>query len=181
MEPVVRRNQDRRALIRSDHREGAVLILLYPNWKGELCLVLIRRPEYNGVHSGQIALPGGGREADESLQTTALREAHEEIGISQKRITVLGNLSSIYIPVSNFLVYPYVAFHPDYPSFNPDPQEVAEIIEVPLQLFLDETTVRSEMRNHVSLGLTEIPYFAILGHKVWGATAMILSEFIEIL
>ncbi|MFQ5575579.1 MAG: NUDIX hydrolase [Anaerolineae bacterium] len=181
MAPEARLNIDRRSFIRDDHREGGVLLLAYPGAQNRLHLTLIRRPEYNGVHSGQIALPGGAREPNETRQQTALREAFEEIGVLPQELTVLGALSSIYIFPSNFLVYPTVACHPARPVFKPNRREVAEIIEAPLTFLFDKTLRQTELRTLPRLGRTELPFYNVLGHRVWGATAMILSEFSEAL
>ncbi len=172
---------DRMTMARDDHRESSVLLLLHPNTDDQLHFVLIRRPEYEGVHSGQIALPGGAREKDESLKMTALRETYEEIGIPARNITLLGRLSSMYIPPSNFVVYPYVGYHPTRPVYNPNTREVAEIIESPLRLLTEKTARRSESRQFPQIGRAKVPYYDIFGHKVWGATAMMLSEFAAIL
>ena len=157
-------------------RKGAVLILLYES-EGKICFPLIIRPEYEGVHSGQVALPGGGFEPDdESLQNTALREAQEEIGIFKNDVTILGSLSSLYIPPSNFLVHPFIGMLTYKPHFVPDETEVAGIIETDLETVMDERRI-SEKVIRLSNG-TEIqtPYFNVDNQTVWGATAMILSE-----
>lgn len=157
-------------------RKGAVLILLYEN-EGKICFPLIIRPEYEGVHSGQVALPGGGFEPDdESLQNTALREAQEEIGIFKNDVTILGSLSSLFIPPSNFLVHPFIGMLTYKPHFVPDETEVAGIIETDLETVMDERKI-SEKVIRLSNG-TEIqtPYFNVNNQTVWGATAMILSE-----
>lgn len=175
MAPERRLHLDRRTLIRPDHRQGAVLLLLYPGPGDELHFVLTRRPEYNGHHSGQMSFPGGSREPGEPLSAAALRETHEEIGVPPRTLTLLGSLSPMYIPPSNFMVYPFVAFAPARPVFQPN-HEVAEIVEAPLSILLEESIRRTEHRFIDRLGNSEIPYFDIYGHKVWGATAMILSE-----
>jgi 8-oxo-dGTP pyrophosphatase MutT (NUDIX family) len=99
--------------------------------ESELHLVLTRRSEYPGAHSGQISLPGGRREAAESLQTTALREANEEIGLVPTMVEVIRQLSPLYTPPSNFCIYPFVALSATRPDFQPDAKEVAELIELP--------------------------------------------------
>ena len=175
MAPERRLHLDRRTLIQPNHREGAVLLLLYPGPGDELHFILTRRPEYNGHHSGQMSFPGGRREPGEPLSATALRETHEEIGVPPRTLTLLGPLSPMYIPPSNFMVYPFVAFTAARPAFHPN-HEVAEIVEAPLSILLDESIRHTERRFIDRLGNTEIPYFDIRGHKVWGATAMILSE-----
>ncbi len=165
-------------------RQAGVLLLLYPaqvDGRTEPFLTLIRRPQYPGVHSGQIALPGGSREGDEALQSTALRETFEEIGVPPENITIIGQLSTLYTPPSNFCIYPFVAFCPRRPTFRPDPREVAEIIEAPLRLFFDPTFQQEEIWQFEKYGQRRVPFFSVYGHKVWGATAMIMSEFVTLL
>jgi 8-oxo-dGTP pyrophosphatase MutT (NUDIX family) len=166
-------------------RLAAVLLLLYPHkaedYPSELHLVLTRRTEYPGTHSGQISLPGGRREGEESLQATALRETREEVGVPPDKVEVIGQLSPLYTPPSNFCIYPFVAFSTQRLRFQPEPLEVAEIIEVPLSLLLDSTTRREEVWHFPNKGERSVPFFNVFGHKVWGATAMILSEFLSLL
>lgn len=156
-------------------RQASVLLLLYPH-DGDLSFVLMQRPEYPGVHSGQISLPGGKREGDESFTETALRETCEELGACGD-IEVLGTLEMLYIPPSDFEVYPIVGYRAERPRWSPDPTEVATIIETPLTTLLDEAIKGQEevFRPDVNMTLT-IFYYLIHGHKVWGATAAILSE-----
>lgn len=182
MFPPTRQMYEQDMSPQANYRESSVLVLLYPPAAAEdLHLVLIKRAEYNGVHSGQISFPGGGREGDESLQTTALREADEEVGIVPAELSMLGALSPLYIPPSNFLVYPFVAYQPYRPAFRPDHREVAAVIEAPLALLRDPATRRHTKATYPALGEIEIPYFNVYGHQVWGATAMILSEFLAII
>ena len=163
-------------------RRGAVLLLLYPK-EGKDYLVLTLRNTYEGIHSGQVSLPGGKmEETDRDLVSAALRESHEEVGVDPKKVQILGSLSPIYIPPSRFLVYPFVGHTEHAPNFHADPVEVAEIIETPLEVLLNRR-YRKEKPLFVRTEQAEIPvkYFDIAGHVVWGATAMILSEFAEIL
>jgi 8-oxo-dGTP pyrophosphatase MutT (NUDIX family) len=164
---------------RPDTRHGGVLVLLYPQEDG-LYLPLILRPTYNGVHSGQVGFPGGGyEEGDGDLMQTALREAYEEIGAPVDQTTVLGQLSPLYIFASNYLVHPTVAWAPARPPFKLDPYEVASMLEVPLRELLDPSLRKVEewqLRDRVAA----VPFFAIQGQKIWGATAMILSELLAL-
>jgi len=162
-------------------RESAVLLLIYPGTLG-WTTVLIRRPEYDGVHSGQVSFPGGKKEpGDRDLYQTALRESSEEIGIREEEVLLLGQLTDIYIPPSHFLVTPYVGLSRTTPVFVPDPVEVSRIIEVPLQDIFQKNTIKQKKifisRLDASL---DVRYFDIDGETIWGATAMILSEFREI-
>lgn len=176
-------HQSRRGYLteRPDARQAAVLALLYPH-ENEPHLVLIQRParDPRDPHQGQISFPGGRREpADPDLATTALREAQEEVGVPTGRVEVIGSLTSLYIPVSNFKVYPYVGISRERPVFRPQPSEVQEIIEVPFAAFRNPDNVRlTDMELAQGLVLRGVPYFSIGGHVVWGATAMMLSELI---
>ena len=162
-------------------REAAVMMLFYPkNNKTHIALIL--RTSYNGVHSSQIAFPGGKVEKfDENFQETALRETHEEIGIPPELIKVVRNFTPIYIPPSNFMVYPFLGYSNNELIFNPDSNEVAGIIELPLTHFLNENIVISTKMNTSYNEEIAVPAFKIQEHIVWGATAMMLSELKDIL
>ncbi len=187
MAPEPRAGQPNRWERPHDCREAGVLILLYPHRPGsnsttpELHLVLTRRPEYPGVHGGQISLPGGRREGAETLPATALREAQEEIGLIPENVEILGQLTPLYTPPSNFYIYPFVGFTASRPVFKPDSKEVAELIETPLSLLQNPATRKEETWYFQNYGERRIPFFDIGGHQVWGATAMILSEFVTLL
>ena len=158
-------------------RQAGVLLLLYP-LHGVLCLVLTVRTSDLNHHSGQVSLTGGGwEEGDASLQETALRETHEEIGIAATELELLGSLTPIYVPPSNNIVHPFVAYSPQRPAFHPDPKEVAELLDVPLHLLLDPATRREEVWAWRGAPL-HVPFYAVGEHKVWGATAIILAEFV---
>lgn len=160
--------------------QSSVLILLYPN-NNKIYSVFILRQTYDGVHSGQVSFPGGRTEpSDTSLVNTALREASEEINIAPDEVHILGTLTELYIPPSNFLVLPVLAYTHSRPDFKPDPFEVAEIIESDLS-FLDDPALRKETTLNVRGVEIEAPYFEVQGKIVWGATAMILSELKDIL
>ncbi|MBE2219927.1 MAG: CoA pyrophosphatase [Anaerolineae bacterium] len=160
-------------------RVGAVLLLLYCR-ENEIHLVLTKRREDLHAHAGQISFPGGRQEEAETLLTTALRETEEEVGIPQTAVHTLGQLTTIYIPPSGFLVHPFVGWYQNgsTPQFTPSFDEVAQIIEVPLLTLLDPKTAVAEPWDFKGHKVT-VPYFDIQGHKVWGATAIMLSEFIE--
>lgn len=172
----IMKNLDLKAI---NQQKAAVMMLLYPrNEKTNLLLIL--RNSYNGVHSSQIAFPGGKVElSDESLKHTALRETEEEIGISQNQINVIRSFSSVYIPPSNFMVFPFLGYSTGELIFKPDPNEVAGIIEFPLDQFLDDRIiVKKKMATSYSVSI-DVPSFRIYDHYVWGATAMMLSELKE--
>jgi 8-oxo-dGTP pyrophosphatase MutT (NUDIX family) len=164
-----------------DCREGGVLILLYPR-AGQLHFVLTRRTETLRSHKGQIALPGGTREDGEALVQTALRETREELGVPPEGTEVIGRLSALYTPPSNYCIHPFVAYRPNAPTFRRDPVEVAEVLEVSLALLLNPSTQKVEFWSDPRFeSPRRVPFFDIRGQVVWGATAMILSEFVTLL
>lgn len=160
---------------------AAVMMLFYPK-AGITHLVLIVRNSYKGVHSSQIAFPGGKYEKEDlDFEQTALRETHEEIGVHPSKIEVLKAFTQLYIPPSNFMVYPFLGVSKEEITFDPDPNEVAGIIELPLSVFLSNSIlVHSEIMTSYASSV-EVPAFKIEGHIVWGATAMMLSELKEVL
>lgn len=162
-------------------KKAAVMMLFYPKNK-KTHLVLIVRNSYKGVHSAQIAFPGGKVESsDLNFQETALRETEEEVGVLRNKIQVIRAFTEIYIPPSNFMVYPFLGFSEDELIFLPDPEEVAGIIELPLKDFLNEDlVVNHNMSTSYSIDI-QVPAFQIQEHVVWGATAMMLSELKETL
>lgn len=166
----------------SKPRKSGVLILLFPSPEsGDLCLVLTRRTDNVEDHKGQISFPGGAVDPDDqSIAHTALREACEEVGVCSDTMRILGSLTPIYIPPSDFCVQPYVAYLPHPPRFLPQPEEVAEILEVPLPYLMDENNVVVEEWSFDEV-IKEVPFFNVYGHKVWGATAVVLAEFVAIL
>jgi 8-oxo-dGTP pyrophosphatase MutT (NUDIX family) len=158
-------------------RQGGVLVILYEK-NGATHLVLTRRRDDLNSHAGQISLPGGRREDGESMQMTALREAHEEVGVTPAALSILGALTPLYIPPTDYEVHPFVAWHEGPPFFVRQADEVAEIIEVRLDLLLEPANQFEEpweLRGFV----VQVPYYLVGTHKVWGATAMMLSEFLE--
>ncbi len=158
---------------------GAVLILLYPI-ENRIYTVMIQRPEYSGAHSNQVSFPGGKSEAgDQSITATAIREAEEEVGITGKKIRICGCLSPLFIPISNIEVTPVVGIQFSKPVFTPDPSEVSFIIETCMDELSDPSIIK-EKSMEVSGQLITVPYYHYRGLHIWGATAMIISEFLEI-
>jgi 8-oxo-dGTP pyrophosphatase MutT (NUDIX family) len=160
--------------------KSAVLVLFYPE-QDQIKLCFILRPDYDGVHAGQVAFPGGRwEEEDPDLITTALREAAEEINVQPDDVMILGKLSELYIPPSNYIVTPVVGYSLNKPDFIPDHNEVAKIIETDLDFLFDPSRLKEKIINVRGYEI-EAPYFDINGHVVWGATAMILSELKEVI
>ncbi|MBL4621623.1 MAG: CoA pyrophosphatase [Immundisolibacteraceae bacterium] len=175
-----------RPALREDHRKAAVLFLLYPgqnldNNAPDLHLVFIQRPDYDGTHSGQISLPGGRHEDDETLEQTALRESFEEVGVDPDLVTVLGELEPMNVFASNHNVYPFIGYSPVRPDFIPCRQEVAAIIEAPINVLLQPGSRLTERRELKRWGPTQVPFYSVNGHKIWGATAIMLAEFLQLL
>jgi len=171
------------ALIKHDNSKAtisSVLILLYLE-KGILNIPLIKRSTGKHKHSGQISLPGGKKEkSDANIEETALRETFEEIGINPSKINVLGELTQLYIPVSNFIVHPIIGIAEDALSFDISEYEVAELIEISINDLFNSNN-KYEFVFEKNGYKIEAPYFNANGHKIWGATAMILSELQQIL
>lgn len=168
------RNFDENRII----RQSAVLIALFPNNK--LSTLLIKRATYDGVHSGQVSFPGGKfEESDESLIQTALREAQEEVGIDPLKVEVLGTLTPLFIPVSNMEVLPVIGLLHKKPDLHLNLEEVEFTIEVPI-CHLKNPANHMSKRIYVRDYPIEAPYIKVDCEDVWGATAMIISEFIEL-
>ncbi len=156
---------------------GAVVLMFYEK-KGRTHLFLIKRQDHLQYHPGQISFPGGRCEQGETFLETALRETEEEAGIEPSMLTVLGRLKPVYIPVSDFCVHPFVMWHDSNPTFRLDEGEVAAMIEVPADTLLNDCTIGTEKRMRGNEAVI-IPYFEIEKHRIWGATAMIMSEMLE--
>ena len=160
---------------------AAVMMLFYPK-NGKTHLVLIVRNSYEGVHSAQIAFPGGKYEIDDlNFENTALRETYEEIGISPDFMEIIKPFTQLFIPPSNFMVHPFMGICKEEITFIPDENEVAKIIELPLSNFLDDTIIVNVNMSTSYANEIMVPAFKIEEHIVWGATAMMLSELKDVL
>lgn len=170
-----------KVVIPPDAKKAGVLVLFYPV-NSHPYIVFIKRNEYPGVHSGQISFPGGGYEPnDKNLVNTALRESEEETGVLRNLVRTMGQLSDLYIPPSNFLVTPVVGYTAVRPEFRPDPSEVQQIIEIPFASFLDPSNI-TEKEIILSPGSKfNAPCYYLDGNIIWGATAMILHELIDMI
>ena len=162
-----------------DARPAAALLLVYPGDDGPSIALTVRA---SGLarHAGQVSLPGGAADAGETLADTALREASEEIGVDPATVRILGELTPVYVLISGFTLHPVVGVTDVRPSFIPAPDEVAEVVEVSLAKLLDASHIRRGTRVREGVAI-EYPYFDLAGHQVWGATAMVLGEFICLL
>lgn len=164
-------------------RKAAVLALFYPK-NNEWYLALIQRQATNpnDPHSGQISFPGGKMEIDDpNIEYTALRETEEEIGINPDNIHMLGALSELFIPVSNFMVSPFVAYMKHAPKFSAQETEVKAILEIPFSALEDTGNIKlTKMQFGKNITLRDVPYFSIENYVIWGATAMILSELLDV-
>ena len=156
--------------------DASVLILLYP-FKNDIYTIFIKRTEYGGPHSGQVSFPGGRNESsDESLMHTAIRETNEEIGVLVK---IIGSLTALYIPVSNYKVFPFVGYYKERPLFILDKNEVDYIIEVKIKNLLDPGIISVFPYKRGELKMI-FPCYNVNSEIIWGATAMITCEFIEV-
>lgn len=161
-------------------KPGGVLIVLYPD-NGKIWFPLIKRPDYPGLHSGQVSFPGGKTEPGEDAVTTALREGNEEIGITQSDIKVIGRLSDFFVIPSNFMVTPIVGYTNSKPALKADPIEVARILYGDLESILPESMIVEKEIIAAQSFKMRAPHFEIENEIVWGATAMMLNEFRTIL
>lgn len=182
MEPLIRSKYLKNIVDKSAKpRMAAVMMLFYPK-HGETHLVLIVRNSYEGVHSGQIAFPGGKFEtADLDYATTALRETQEEVGIDYDKMEIIKLFTPTYIAPSNFMVHPFFGICKEEICFVLDPTEVSSIIELPLEVFLSDKIISSAKLSTSYTKEINVPAFKIDEHIVWGATAMILSELKDVL
>jgi NTP pyrophosphohydrolases including oxidative damage repair enzymes len=185
MSPVKEQEEEKYYKPDASSRKAAVLALLIPDLKKGFeypSLTFIRRPAHpKDQHSGQIGFPGGGLEdQDKSYAECALRETFEEIGVPQRKIHLLGALTPLYVYASNNLVYPYVGYTLDHPEFVLQESEVAEVITCPVQHFNEPSAIKYKDLKVRGVQLNQVPYFDLYGHVLWGATAMMVSEFIHL-
>lgn len=179
MVPEPRPGQKTYEEVQDTCRPAAVLVLIYPR-RGRLHLVLTLRTSKVDHHRDQVSFPGGKMDSHETICEAALREAAEELGVPAEAVRVLGQLTPLYVPPSNFCIYPVVGAAEKRPRFRPAPAEVAEVIDLPLDALLDPGGLRREVWS-LNGRETIVPYYAHAGHKIWGATAMILAEFVELI
>ncbi len=183
MAPIERLQELKRiAREKNTAKKAGVMVLFYPSENWETHLILILRKTYKGVHSAQVGFPGGKLEdEDKTIQDAALRETEEEVGISREAISVLKQLTEIFIPPSKFFVQPFLGITADTPKFIPQEEEVEALIEVHLKDFMDDTNITVQNLSTSYATNIEVPAFKLNGHVVWGATAMMLNEVRELL
>jgi len=168
--------------ISDNYREAAVLALIYPIHEVLHLSYIVRSSGHQDKHAGQISFPGGKLEAeDDNLLSCALREAEEEVGIIKDHVTILGELSKVFVFVSNFMVSPFVGFTQQQPKFVKDTTEVEHILEIPIPHLLDEKQHKIKDLKIRSYLLKDVPYYDLDGMVLWGATAMMTSELMHII
>ena len=158
---------------------AAVLILLYLA-DNEIYFFLTKRTDELKHHKGQISLPGGTQEGNEKLIDTALRETQEEIGINKTSISIIGTITPLFVPVTGFMIYPFIGYSLNKLNPKPDPVEVATIFSVNISDLLNKENRTTEQRNIRGYDV-QVPYFKLNDYQVWGATSMILSEFRDLI
>jgi len=175
--------QNAHALPPDNAKVACVLNLLFQKDAVWHTVLIERTHNPRDRHSGQVSFPGGRyEERDGALENVALREAEEEIGIPASSVHILGQLTDLYIPVSNFLVHPFVGVLQGRPDFKPQVGEVAAILTPPIHLFAQEMTKKViDLPLPQGVTLKDVPYYDVNGTIVWGATAMIISEFMDVL
>jgi 8-oxo-dGTP pyrophosphatase MutT (NUDIX family) len=179
--PEIRLKYNAEKIEASNPKKAAVLALLYPNENNETCFLLTQRASYKGTHSAQISFPGGKVEAsDKNLEQTALRETFEEVGIKNDVITVVREITDVYIPPSNFLATPFIAYSKQKPSLSIN-HEVDHAFDVKLADLLNDGNISSINITTSYANKIDVPCFKLNNYIVWGATAMILNEIKELL
>jgi 8-oxo-dGTP pyrophosphatase MutT (NUDIX family) len=180
MAPITRLEEIKRRQNNGEPRQSAVLVFFYP-FNGKTKLVFIKRPVDLSVHSGQVAFPGGRvEEQDEDLIATALREANEEVNIDPAKVSVVGSLTKLHIPPSNFDVFPIVGFSTKRPDFKGN-EEVDRILEIDLDKLIDPKTKTTKTIHHRLGKLVDVPCYFVENEIIWGATAMMVGELIEVI
>jgi len=178
--PITRLNDLKEMKIPGDARQSAVLALFYPQ-NGDIGLLLIKRAVDDTVHSGQISFPGGKKEkSDMNLRETALRETHEEVGIAPEHISIIGTLSKMYIPPSNFEVQPFVGYMKNDPLLTTN-YEVESVLKVPVSELIKTDSIQYKTIKARDGKFYEVPCYFVQNEIIWGATAMMLSELTAII
>ena len=162
----------------SEMKQAAVLVCFFKK-NGEYHLPLIRRPMHEKNHPGQIALPGGAMEENETLENTALREAFEEVGIIPENVEIIGKMTPLPVPVSKYLISPFIGVAKHEPKWNINKQEVDELIILKFKNLIDSNNGYYEDWN-LNGNTIRVPIFKVMNKEIWGATAAVLSELLDI-
>lgn len=179
--PKIRKDFSDKMIEEQQPKKAAILALFYPDKNNNTHFLLTKRASYKGTHSAQISFPGGKFDfEDKSLKNTALRETNEEIGVEKKDITVIKEMTDVYIPPSNFLVTPFIGYIKNTPLFIKN-YEVKELIPVSLDDFLNKTSILTTTLSTSYAKEITVPCFKLNSYIVWGATAMMLNEIRELL
>ena len=183
MAPEVRiREWKEGKIIKKNPRKAAVMALFYPGLDNRTQLLCILRKTYEGVHSNQVAFPGGKAEKEDgNLKITALRETYEEVGVNPKDVEVVRTISEVYIPPSNFEVQPFIGLYRNPKPFKLQESEVARILEIPLVDFLEDINLTTKKLSTSYAKEINVPAFKLNDYIIWGATAMMLSEIKDLL
>jgi NTP pyrophosphohydrolases including oxidative damage repair enzymes len=183
MAPPQRAETLKNGLDQKENAKKSAVMMLFFVENEELQLIVIRRSDYVGIHAGQIAFPGGRyEEEDGDVEVTAFREIEEEIGITRDKIELLGRLSDIYVPPSNFLISIFVGFLNEKPVYHRQEREVAEVIEIPFREFFDADVIKTKDFYVGSLKASaNAPYFDVSNAEIWGASAMVIHELLDML
>lgn len=180
LSPIVSNDKYRKAP--SNHKVACVMALLYPE-NGKMHMIFIERTSHHpdDKHAGQISFPGGKMESgDRDHLDCALREVEEEIGIHRSDITVLGDLTDLYVFASNFLVFPFIGYLHSKPKYSIQIEEVASVITYPVADLIIEDIIKTKDLKVREYTMKDVPYYDLNGHTLWGATAMITSEVLEL-
>ncbi len=179
--PEIRLRYNSEKIAASNPKKAAVLALFYPNSENNTCFLLTQRASYKGTHSAQISFPGGKIEvSDNNLEETALRETFEEVGIKKEKISVIREITDVYIPPSNFLATPFIGYSNQKPILDIN-HEVDHTFDVLLKDLLDDSNISSINISTSYAKNIDVPCFKLNNYVVWGATAMILNEIKELL
>lgn len=183
MAPEIRiRELEDGKIVKNNPKKAGVMALFYPDQAYRTNLLLIMRRPYQGVHSSQVAFPGGKKEkGDATILDTALRETYEEVGVRPEKVQVIRSMSEVFIPPSNFEVQPYVGIYANPAPFKLQQEEVEHLIEVPLHMVMDNAYLTSQILSTSYASEIEVPAFNFNGFTVWGATAMMLNEMRELM
>lgn len=183
MAPPHRVNEIINHLDNSENSTKSAVLILFFYEDNQLKMIVIRRSVYVGIHSGQIAFPGGRyEEVDIDVRITALREIEEEIGIPENKIEIIGRLTDIYVPPSNFLISVFVGYLAERPLYNIDEREVGEVIEIPFAEFYKPDLIKEKNFFVNSIKAADnAPYYDVANTEIWGSSAMVISELLDVL